>query len=352
MREMRSRRRGRLILFWFTVALIVVVAVVAVVTILRLFRGIPADRPPLDLQPADTILCPGQGRTFTTDSDQVAWSSTGGPIGLDGHYVAGDVPGDYLVSAVDEETGQTGQVAVHILECTPTAQPQATATPAPTDLPPAEATTVPPQPVVPVDDPQGDVGAYNTGEEADGVPGGVDIRTGSIGGDLRVALQPDYSGVPEELAGWQGVGDALLWIVLYEPIPEAPTAYTDWLFALDLDGNPQTGRPPGQARINPGLGDDAAIGLSYDPASGTFVPYFLAWNPQDDGWATGPDQVRHFISGDRTLIAFALPLQTLADVVAQTTGVTVVEDSVKGRSAVLSYVGEQAVIDLYPDAPD
>ena len=42
-------------------------------------------------------------------------------------------------------------------------------------------------------------------------------------------------------------GEVLLWITLYEPIPAAPTVFTDWLIALDLDGDRATGRPAGAA---------------------------------------------------------------------------------------------------------
>ena len=349
MREMRSRRRGRLILFWFTVILIAVVAVAAVVTILRLFRGSPARGTPVAVEPADAILCPGQGLAFASGAEQVAWSATGGTIGPGGQFVAGATPGDYIVSVVDEATGESGQTAVHILECTPTPPPAATITPLPTVVPAVEPTLAT-EPIVPVEDAQGDVGAYDTGEAVTGVAGGVDIRTASVGGDLRVALQP-ASGVPEELSGWSGPGDALVWVVLYEPIPEQPPSYTDWVFALDLDCNTQTGRSPGQARINPDLGDEAAIGLSYDAASGAYTAYFLVWNTQAQDWTSGPEQVRYFISGNRTIVAFALPLQTLVNSVAERSGVGVVPESVRGRFAVLSYVGDQAVIDLYPDAP-
>jgi hypothetical protein len=38
--------------------------------------------------------------------------------------------------------------------------------------------------------------------------------------------------------------------------------------------------------------------------------------------------------------------------VAQITDVTLVPEAVKGRAAVLSYAGEQAVIDFYPDRPE
>lgn len=349
LKEMQARRRGRLLLFWFTVVLIVVVAVAAVITILRLFRGSPARRTPVTIEPADAILCPGQVQAFASSADQVAWNATGGAIGPDGQYVAGSEPGDYIIEAIDEESGQAGRTDVHILECTPTVAPASPPTAVPTLAPTAQA-TVASAPVVPSEDPRGDVGAYDTGEAVAGVAGGVDIQTASVGGDMRVALQPS-AGVPDALAGWAGPGDALLWVVLYEPIPEEPLAYTDWVFALDFDGNSQTGRPPGQARINPDIGDEAAVGLSYDAASGEFTPYFLAWNAQDQDWTSGPEQVRYFVSDDRTLLAFAVPVQTLIDTVSQRSGVSYAPQSIRGRVAVLSYVGEQAVIDLYPNAP-
>ena len=300
------------------------------------------------IEPAEVSLCPGQEQGFTASADQVAWTGNGGTIGADGLYVAGSTPGDFTVAAEDSGAGQSAQVLVHVVACAATPPPAAAAgaTVAPTQEP-----TALPQPVVSVDDPQGDVGAYDTGAAVEGAPSGVDIRTGSIGADLRVVLQPG-AGVPDQLAGWAGSGDVLLWIQLYDPIPDEPEAYADWLFALDLDGSPETGRSPGQARINPDLGDEAAIGLSYDAASGTYVAYFLAWNPQDGAWATGPEQVRYYIGEDRMLIAFALPLQTLVDVVAETSGVTVSPPAVRGRSAVLSYVGDQAIIDFYPDRPE
>jgi len=58
------------------------------------------------------------------------------------------------------------------------------------------------------------------------------------------------------------------------------------------------------------------------------------------------------VDESRTLIGLALPLETLAQTVAQITDVTLVPEAVKGRAAVLSYAGEQAVIDFYPDLPE
>jgi hypothetical protein len=65
-----------------------------------------------------------------------------------------------------------------------------------------------------------------------------------------------------------------------------------------------------------------------------------------------PDAVRFCQDESRTLIGLALSLETLAQNVAQTTGVTLVPDAVKGRVAVVSYVGERKVADFYPDLPE
>ena len=193
------------------------------------------------------------------------------------------------------------------------------------------------------------MGAYDSGAWVEGVPAGVDVRIASVGTDLRVNLQ-SAAEAPAELAGWAAEGEVLLWITLYEPIP-SPPAYADWLFALDLDGNIATGRPAGSARINPDLGDEAVVGVLYDPASGEYVPYFLVWDPAQGGWADGPEGIRFTLGASRTVIGLALPLETLTQAVAQTTGVTLVPGAVKGRVAALSIAGEQMVVDFYPDRP-
>ena len=242
-----------------------------------------------------------------------------------------------------------------VVPATPTAMLMPTDTPAPTETPaPTSAPTIAPTPETsPTSstDPQGDVGAYESGEPVEGVPAGVDIRAASPGPDLRVVLQPT-EGVPAELVGWATEGDVLLWIALHEPVPDPPEVYTEWLFALDLDGDIETGRPVNSARINPDLGMEVAIAVYYEPASGEYATYFLVWNPAQGAWAYGPDEVRFTLDEARTLVGLALPLETLTQTVAQTTDVTLVPEAVKGRAAVLSRVGEQRVIDFCPDRPD
>ena len=143
----------------------------------------------------------------------------------------------------------------------------------------------------------------------------------------------------------------MLWITFYTPIPDPPPIYMNWLFSLDVDANTATGRPAGSRRINPDLGDEAVIGITYDPAVATYEPYFLIWDSNQANWATGAGQLRWQISETRTVLALALPRETFTQSVQQTSGVTVSPDTIKGRAAADSYAGEQRVIDFYPELP-
>lgn len=220
-----------------------------------------------------------------------------------------------------------------------------TATPAPTETPPPAE----PSPAPPADDPQGDVGTYAAGGPVEEAPSDIDIRTASIGANLQVVLQP--SGVPAELAAWVTEDEALLWITLYEPIPDAPEGNREWLFTLDLDGDVETGRPAGSARINPDLGVEVAVGLSYNPANGQFSTYSLIWDTEQGRWVAGPE-ARFQMDEARTSVGLALPLEALIQAVEETAGVTIAPEAVTGRAAALAGVGEQRVIDFYPDLPD
>jgi hypothetical protein len=243
----------------------------------------------------------------------------------------------------------------------PASTPEPTDTPGPTEtptIPPTETPTLEPTPEptstptpTPPPDPQGDVGVYGSGEPVEDPPAGLDIRAASPDSDLRVALQPG-EGAPSELAEWVAEGEILLWIALHEPIPDPPTQYTEWLFALDLDGDLETGRPPGVARINPDLGMEAAIGVYYNPSSEGYMAYLLVWDPEQGGLTPQVGSVRFTLDESRTLLGLAMPLETLTQTVAQIADVTVAPEAVKGRAAALSDVAGLRVIDFYPDRPD
>ncbi len=337
--------RARAILFWVTITLIAIVAITAIVTILRACSSvISPPPPPLTVKPDQVDLCPGEQQQLTTsNAGQIVWETSGGMIGDDGLYTAGDAPGDYTVTATDPDTDQKAEVIVHVIACTPTPTPEPTALPAPT-------ATVTPEATSPTTDPQGDVGAYENGSPVPGAPAGVDISGASIAPDMHVTLQPT-EGIPDELAGWATDGEALLWISLHSPIPDPPPVYMNWLFALDVDGNTGTGRPAGSRRINPDLGDEAVIGVSYDPATAAYDAYFLVWDTAQGNWTSGAEGLRYRISDSRTLVAFALPVDVLTQSVAQSTGVTLSPEAIKGRAAADSYAGEQRVIDFYPALP-
>lgn len=333
--------RARGILFWFTLAMIVIVAVGAIVTILRACSGLMAQvRPAPTITPAEVSLCPGEQQQFSVTGEEVTWTATGGLISQNGLFTAGNVLGDYTVTATARGSRRSAEAIVHIVACAPTATPQPSPTPAPTATPTPELGAIPPA------DAQGDVGAYDSGAPVAGVPAGVDISAASIAPDLRIALQP--AEVPAELVGLAGEGDVLLWMTLYDPIPNPPTAYTDWIFALDVDGNTATGRPPNSATaINPDVGEDVAVGLNYDVASGIYEPYLLVW--RQGNWQNIPNGVRAYKIGDsRTVVGFAILYETLQQA-TQSSGINIVLDAVKGRAVVRSYVADQKVGDFYPN---
>lgn len=226
--------------------------------------------------------------------------------------------------------------------------PTWTPTPRPTDTP--APTPTPERAPASSEDLQGDVGIYESGDPVEGVPDGTDIRAVSVDADMHVVLQPT-EGVPAELAEWATEAEVLLWIALHEPVPDPLTEFVEWVFVLDLDGDTDTGRPVGAVRINPDLGVEVAIGAYYDSDSEEYVPYLLAWDTEG-GMVRKGDVVRFTLDESRTFVGLAIPLQTLTEIVSQTSGVTIAPDAVKGRAAVLARVGEQRVVDFCPDLPD
>jgi hypothetical protein len=347
--------RVRVLLFWFTILMMLAVAVVAALTILQAFNVFEPKlkqetTAALTISPAEVSLCTGEQQRFTVDEDvEITWQASGGTIDENGIFTAGEEPGDYVVEAGRGRLRKALKADVHVIACTPvpTMAPSPTLLPSPTP-PPATATpTMAPPTPTPVD-PQGDIGTYATGAPAEAPGAGIDIRDASVASDLSVALQSPAD-VPPEFANLAGEGEVLLWIALHEPAPAQPEVYTDWLFSLDLDGNVETGRPAGSARINPDLGDEAVIGVRDDAGGGGYAPYLLVWSPAQGGWEEVPDAVRYQMNESRTLIGLVVSLDTLTQAVAETTGVTLAPDAVNGRAAALSYVGGEGVIDFYPD---
>ena len=227
--------------------------------------------------------------------------------------------------------------------------PPPTWTPVPTDVPEPtdEPTPVPTVPVFAVDA-QGDAFVYETGDPVEEIPAGIDIRVASIGADMAVALESPKE-VPEALAEWASEDEVLLWVQLYEPIPEEPTERLEWFFALDMDGDTATGRPAGQRPINPDLGYEVAISLAYDPTNGAYSTTCYVWAA--GSWVGGPE-VRYTMEESGALIGLAVPRAELVQSVADNSGVTAVPDNVKGRVAAFSAAGAARIADYYPELPE
>lgn len=340
--------RARIILFWFTIGLMLVVAILAATTILRACGGLPTQREPAPtITPPEVSLCPGEEQQFAVDEGvTVTWQATGGTITEEGVFTAGDAPGDYTVTATREGSEQAAGAIVHVIACTPTP----TSTPMPTTAPTTAPTGTPAPSATPSTNPdaQGDVGTYETGEAIETIPAGIDIRAASIDPDLGISLQPTEN-VPAELADWRAEGEAFFWLSLYDAVPDPPAGYMNWLFVLDIDGNSETGRPVGSRRINPDFGDEVAVGVSYNTNTGAYEPYSLVWN--DGGWATGPE-VRYTFGESRTVVGLALSLEDLEGALAQTSGVTPSPEAMKARAGAETYVNDQRVIDFYPNLPE
>lgn len=337
----------RAILSWITIGVVAAVVVAGMISVVAEIR--PGQRTTsLQVLPAEVSICPGEEVAFSTDPvmERVDWAATGGgELSPEGLYVAGQ-PGDYEVQAAGPD-GTRGRALVHVLVCTPTPPPPPSPTPAPT-LPP----TPTPYPVADAD-PQGDVGAYSTGIVMPGSPLAVDIRNASVNSDLHVALGPE-SGLPSALSGWAQEGEFVLWIALYgPPSGDTLTSSVDWLIVLDVDGNLATGRPPGTRSINPDLGDEVALGISYDPLSDAFSSFLWVWNTSVGDWDTTDRQssVRYIVVEDQSVLGVAVSSEYLLQQLAQYSGAAISMDAVRGRAAAIAYTSPELSIDFYPDPP-
>lgn len=343
--------RTRIILFWFTIALMLGVAILAAVTILRACGGLPIrTSPPPNITPPEVTLCPGDQQQFAVADDlDVTWGASGGTVNEEGVFTAGDSLGDYTVTAARVDSGQTAGAIVHIVACTPTP----TATPRPTALPTATPTVTPEPTATPSDnpDPEGDIGAYETGSAVESPPAGLDISAASIGPNLQLDLQGEED-VPEELVDWTEEGETLFWMSLYDAVPDPPLVYTNWLFVLDVDDNTETGRPVGSRRINPDLGDEVAVGVSYNVNTEAYEPYCLVWDTENDQWVDGPE-ARYTFGESRNVVGLALSLEALEEAISQAGAASLAPEAATGRAAAESYLADGTrVIDFYPNLPE
>jgi len=345
--------RTRIILFWVTIALMLGVAVLAAITILRACGGLPTQsEPQFSIAPSEVTVCTGSQQQFAVEDDvEVSWEATGGSISQDGVFTAGDNPGDYSVTASAQESRRAAGAIVHIVACTPTP----TATPLPTIAPTATPEQTPtPAPTATVSgspDAQGDIGEYETGDAVESPPTGVDISAASLEPDMGLSFASSDE-LPDELVDWTEEGELLFWISLHDAVPDPPSSYMNWLFVVDADGDTETGRLVGSARVNPDLGDEFAVGVSYDANTQAYDAYALVWNPEEDGWAEGPE-VRYTFGDSREVVGLAVSLEALEESMTEVGAASMSRDAARGRAAAETYLADGTrVIDFYPNLPE
>lgn len=228
---------------------------------------------------------------------------------------------------------------------TPTFQVLPTVTPAPTP----EPTPLPT--VVPHTDPAGDVASLVGGQAVAAPPPGVDVAGCNVGADTLVlrAAPPPFTVT--------GAGDETrltLWLTLAEPAPAQRTLTYHWLLALDVDGNPATGRPKGAGYINPELGTEVGAGIFLYP-DGRIEPYLYIWDSARGDWAASarvPDILQVTLTEARDAVAFSLPLAELSAAIQSITGVTLDPALLKGRTGTIASSNTvAAVVDFCPNRP-
>lgn len=267
------------------------------------------------------------------------------------------------LSLVEQTTPTAGlpeglvQPGVPELEALPTPTPAflvlptATLAPTPDVTAEAPAETTPEPPPLPHSDPGGDVTPLVGGAAISAPPAGVDIASCNIAADTTV-LQTTLPPFTVEGAGDEN--RLVLWLTLQTPAPAQRTLTYHWLLALDVDGNPNTGRPTGAGYINPELGTEVGAGVFLYP-DGRLEPYLYIWDRAQGDWASGarvPDILQVTLTEGRDALAFSLPVAELSAAIQEITGVAFDATALKGRvGAIASSQTVAAVVDFCPDRP-
>ena len=232
---------------------------------------------------------------------------------------------------------------------TPTGVPLPLPTVAPitlTETPLAIVSTPPPPP-----DPASDETWLVGGEVVDAPPAGVDIASCNVNTDTLVQLGLT---VPLTVEVVTDTEQLHIWLTLREPVPAGRDLTYHFLVALDLDGDPDTGRPPGAGHINPELGTEVGAGVFLYP-DGELEPYLFIWDTAQGDWADAaatPDIIQTTLNESRDIVVFTFPLEGLSAAVEELSGITLTPGNLKGRTAAIANSDtEPAVVDFCPDLP-
>lgn len=356
---------------------------------------------PFQVSPGEISLCPGQGWQFQATAEGnalqgLSWEATGGQIGSEGFYVAPQTPGAYVISAYHPQTGYSASSTVHVMPCSagapqgslptpvtvaateapepsptalpsssPTLRPTPTHTPSPTTptptaepdtpiptpaLTPSPTPAASPTPVLAVDR-RGDLVDYDTFAPIANAPTGADIRLACFDQDLQLIRS-----IPGELAAeirdWNTAGYLILWMTLYEPVPEILEQDRYWLFALDSDGSLASGRPPGDGPVIPDLGPEVSIGVRSMPAAGiTFEVYLYVWNTAIQDSEVHSAQAEARLGTTREAIFIRVPYDVLESLIRELSQTEPRWERATGRAATIVSTGTGRAIDFFPELP-
>jgi hypothetical protein len=372
---------------WVVVGFVLLLAFVAAFTAVTLLVPLGFSVPTtFQVSPAEVSLRPGQGRQFRAVHEGrpvqgVTWTATDGRIGPEGFYTAPETPSDYQVTAYHPTTGYSASATVHVsldgvetpsplalptepgamTSAVPT-QPEATPTEEnPVAATPSESPTITPSQVTPEPttistsvpmsgpDPENDLFDYTTLAPIDDAPLGSDILLACFDADLQLVRT-----VPPELAGevgdWNLEENLVLWITLHEPVPQSIDTSISWLFALDTDDDPTTGRPLNTGVINPDIGSEVTVGVRLDQ-TGEVYPYIYTWNAATGNSDLTDTGLEARFSTARDAVFIRVPMATLTTLITSSSQTEPNWDSVVGRAAILVVLDDGPAIDFFPERP-
>ncbi|MBN1262337.1 MAG: hypothetical protein JXB35_16780 [Anaerolineae bacterium] len=232
---------------------------------------------------------------------------------------------------------------------TPLPTPIPLPTPTPTPVAPL-TTTVAVTGMVPTD-PQNDVASLVGAQPVAAPPAGVDIAGCNVSSDTLIL--PNLA--PPFLFPDAGDGEHLvIWLQLQGQVPGERTLNYHWLVALDVDGNPDTGRPPGAGYINPELGAEIGAGVFLYP-DGALDPYIFIWDSALADWADDarvPDVVEATLNETQDVVVLSFRLDELRAAIEEIAGVSLDPAVLRGRTGTIaSSETTAAVVDFCPDLP-
>jgi hypothetical protein len=211
--------------------------------------------------------------------------------------------------------------------------------------PTADSTSVP----VSGPDPENDLFDYTTLAPIDDAPLGSDILLACFDADLHLlrTVPPELTG---EVGDWASEEDVVLWITLHKPVPQTIDTSISWLFALDTDDDPTTGRPLNTGVINPDIGSEVTVGVRLDQ-TGEVYPYIYTWNAATGNSDLSDTGLEARVSTARDAVLIRVPMATLTILITSSSQAEPDWDSVVGRAATLVVLDDGAAIDFFPERP-